>query len=117
VKRARKFRPLSIDDEAASFTQIGILKTIALINRCMRQTGAGFDPTWLVVIAIILAEISRISPPLGLNVYVVRSASPIPVTLEDVFAGIMPFLFLDILTLGLLIAFPQITLALPNLIF
>jgi TRAP-type mannitol/chloroaromatic compound transport system permease large subunit len=37
--------------------------------------------------------------------------------LEDVFAGIMPFLFLDILTLGLLIAFPQIVLALPNLMF
>jgi TRAP-type C4-dicarboxylate transport system permease large subunit len=80
-------------------------------------TGAGFDPIWLGVIAIKLAEISLITPPVGLNVYVVRSASPIPLTLEDVFAGIMPFLFLDILTLGLLIAFPQIVLALPNLMF
>ena len=80
-------------------------------------TGAGFDPIWLGVIAIKLAEISLITPPVYLNVYVVRSASPIPLTLEDVFAGIMPFLFLDILTLGLLIAFPQIVLFLPSLMF
>ena len=80
-------------------------------------TGAGFDPIWLGVIAIKLAEISLITPPVGLNVYVVRSSSPIPLSLEDVFAGIMPFLLLDFLTLGLLIAFPQIVLALPNLMY
>ena len=79
--------------------------------------GAGFDPVWLGVIAIKLAEISLITPPVGLNVYVVRSASPIPLSLEDVFAGIWPFLLLDFFTLGLLIAFPQIVLALPNLMY
>jgi tripartite ATP-independent transporter DctM subunit len=81
------------------------------------MVGAGFDPVWLGVISIKLAEISLITPPVGLNVYVVRSASPIPLTLEDVFAGIWPFLILDFLTLGLLIAFPQIVLALPNLMY
>ena len=79
------------------------------------MVGVGFDPIWLGVIAIKLAEISLITPPVGLNVYVVRSASPIPLSLEDVFAGIMPFLLLDIVTLGLLIAFPGIVLFLPNL--
>ena len=79
--------------------------------------GAGFDPIWIGVIAIKLAEISLITPPVGLNVYVVRSASPIPLSLEDVFAGVMPFLILDFLTLGLLIAFPQIILFLPNLMY
>ena len=81
------------------------------------MTGAGFDPIWLGVISIKLAEISLITPPVGLNVYVVRSASPIPLTLEDVFAGVMPFLLLDFITLGLLIAFPQIVLVLPNLMY
>ncbi len=81
------------------------------------MTGAGFDPIWLGVISIKLAEISLITPPVGLNVYVVRSASPIPLSLEDVFAGIMPFLLLDVITLGLLIAFPQIVLVLPNLMY
>ena len=81
------------------------------------MVGAGFDPVWLGVIAIKLAEISLITPPVGLNVYVVRSASPIPLSLEDVFAGVWPFLILDFFTLGLLIAFPQIVLFLPNLMY
>jgi len=79
------------------------------------MVGVGYDPIWLGVIAIKLAEISLITPPVGLNVYVVRSASPVPLTLEDVFAGIMPFLLLDVITLALLIAFPAIVLFLPNL--
>lgn len=79
------------------------------------MVGAGFDPIWLGVISIKLAEISLITPPVGLNVYVVKSASPVPLSLEDVFAGILPFLLLDVITLALLIAFPQITLVLPNL--
>ena len=78
-------------------------------------TGAGFDPVWLGVIAIKLAEMSLITPPVGLNVYVVRSASPIPLKLEQVFAGVTPFLIIDVLTLALLIAFPAITLTLPEL--
>ena len=80
-------------------------------------TGAGFHPVWLGVISIKLAEISLITPPVGLNVYVVRSASPIPLSLEDVFAGVMPFLVLDVFTLGLLIVFPGIVLVLPDLMY
>ena len=67
------------------------------------------------MIAIKLAEISLITLPVGLNVYVVRSASPIPLSLEDVFSGVMPFLILDVITLGLLIAFPAIVTFLPRL--
>ncbi len=78
-------------------------------------TGAGFDPIWLGVIAIKLAEVSLITPPVGLNVYVVRSASPIPLRLEEVFAGVAPFLAIDVLTLLLLIAIPEISLFLPSL--
>ena len=55
-----------------------------------------------VAILIELAEISLITPPVGLNVYVVRSASPVPFRLEEVFAGVTPFLILDLFTLGLL---------------
>ncbi len=78
-------------------------------------TKAGFDPIWLGVIAIKLAEVSLITPPVGLNVYVVRSASPIPLKLEEVFAGVTPFLAIDVLTLLLLIAVPEISLLLPSL--
>ncbi|MEO0621266.1 MAG: TRAP transporter large permease [Pseudomonadota bacterium] len=79
------------------------------------MTEVGYDPIWLGVIAIKLAEISLITPPVGLNVYVVRSASPVPLRLEDVFVGVTPFLLMDVVTLALLIAFPGIVLFLPEL--
>ena len=79
------------------------------------MVGAGYNPIWLGVISIKLAEISLITPPVGLNVYVVKSASPIPLSLEDVFAGILPFIVLDVITLAILISFPQISIFLPNL--
>ncbi len=79
------------------------------------MTSVGYDPIWLGVIAIKLAEISLVTPPVGLNVYVVRSASPVPLRLEEVFAGVTPFLVMDLFTLGLLIAFPSIVLFLPNM--
>ena len=79
------------------------------------MTSVGYDPIWLGVIAIKLAEISLITPPVGLNVYVVRSASPVKLRLEEVFAGITPFLIMDVFTLALLIAFPSIVLFLPSL--
>ena len=78
---------------------------------------AGFDPIWLGVISVKLAEISLVTPPVGLNAYVVKSSSPIDISLEDVFMGILPFLILDVITLIFLIAFPQITLFLPNLMY
>ncbi len=79
------------------------------------MTSVGYDPIWLGVIAIKLAEISLITPPVGLNVYVVRSASPVPLRLEEVFAGVTPFLLMDLFTLARLIAFPGIVLLLPNM--
>jgi C4-dicarboxylate transporter, DctM subunit len=77
--------------------------------------GVGYDPIWLGVIAIKLAEISLITPPVGLNVYVVRSASPVPITLNEAFVGVLPFVIMDMFTLILLIMIPEITLFLPNL--
>ncbi len=97
---------------------LGIGNLKGLFDRTRKyQRSHRFDPIWLGVISIKLAEISLITPPVGLNVYVVRSASPIPLSLEDVFAGVAPFLLLDFITLGLLIAFPQIVLVLPNLMY
>ena len=79
------------------------------------MVASGFDPIWLGVIAIKLAELSLMTPPVGLNVYVVRSASPVPMTLEEVFRGVMPFLAMDTVSLLLLVAFPAISLVLPRL--
>jgi tripartite ATP-independent transporter DctM subunit len=76
---------------------------------------AGFHPIWLGVVAVKLAEISVLTPPVGLNVFVVKSSSPVPVTLGQVFAGVTPFILLDLLSLVLYVLFPEMLLWLPNL--
>ena len=77
---------------------------------------AGWDPIWLGVVSVKLAEISVLTPPVGLNVFVVKSASPVPVTLGQVFAGVTPFILLDLLSLALYVVFPEMLLWLPNLV-
>lgn len=77
--------------------------------------GLGYDPIWLGIITIQLGEIGAITPPVGLNVYVVQNASPVPLTLEEVFQGIFPFLYLNFVMLALLVLFPEIALVLPRL--
>lgn len=79
------------------------------------MTEVGYDPVWLGVIAVKMAEISLITPPVGLNVYVVRSASPVPLSLGDVFKGVAPFIGLEALVLMLLILFPEIATFLPSI--
>jgi len=78
-------------------------------------TGAGYDPVWLGIITIQLISIGLVTPPVGLNVYVIKGASPIPLTLEDIFIGVGPFIIAAVVVLALFIAFPQIVLVLPNL--
>lgn len=76
-------------------------------------TELGFDPIWFGIVVILLAEIGLITPPLGLNVFVVAQAAKMPV--EDVFRGSLPFVF-AILAVGILLfAFPQIVLILPEM--
>jgi C4-dicarboxylate transporter DctM subunit len=79
------------------------------------MTAVGYDPIWLGIIAVKMAEISLITPPVGLNVYVVRSASPVPLKLEDVFKGVYPFILMEAIVLLLLIAFPSIVTVLPSM--
>jgi len=77
---------------------------------------AGFDPIWFGVIAVIVIEMGMITPPVGLNVFVVRGVAG-DVALRTVFAGVIPFLVAMIATLFLIIAFPQIALTIPNSMF
>lgn len=90
-----------------------MVMTLPIMFPVMKQ--AGFDPIWLGVVAVKLAEIGVLTPPVGLNVFVVKSSSPIPVTLGQAFAGVTPFILLDFLSLGLYVAFPEMITWLPNL--
>ncbi len=74
----------------------------------------GYDPIWFGVIVVKMGEICLITPPVGLNVYVVNSVAP-DIPSQTIFKGIIPFLCMDFLTLALLIAFPQIVTFLPSL--
>lgn len=77
-------------------------------------TGLGFDPVWLGIFILIVAEIGLITPPIGMNVFVVKSLVT-DVPLARIFAGLLPFGIADLLRLALIILFPGIALLLPEL--
>jgi len=76
-------------------------------------TGLGFDPIWFGVIVIALAEIGLVTPPIGLNAYIVSSVSK--VSLEDTFKGVGVMLLFEAVVLVILLAFPKISTWLPSL--
>jgi len=73
----------------------------------------GFNGIWFGVIIVLVAEMGVITPPVGINVYVIKGVAP-DVPLETIFKGIFPFLGAIIVCIALLIAFPQIALFLPS---
>jgi len=78
-------------------------------------TGLGYDPIWFAIIMVKLIELSCITPPVGLNLFVVAGTTGGLVPIRDVYKGVLPFVFLEILTLAILISIPSITLYLPTL--
>jgi C4-dicarboxylate transporter DctM subunit len=75
----------------------------------------GFDPIWFGVIIVLVTEMGVITPPVGVNVYVIKGIAK-DVPLETIFKGIFPFLGALIFAVGILMAFPQIATFLPSLI-
>ncbi|MCF8466312.1 MAG: TRAP transporter large permease [Sneathiella sp.] len=75
--------------------------------------GLGYDPIWFGIIVVKMAEICLITPPIGLNCYVVNGVRP-DIPLSDVFRGIGPFFIADVLTIALFIAFPWLITWLPQ---
>jgi C4-dicarboxylate transporter DctM subunit len=75
----------------------------------------GFDPIWFGVIIVVVTQMGVISPPVGVNVYVVSGIER-DVPLQTIFKGALPFLIALVAAAILLIVFPQIALYLPNLI-
>ena len=69
----------------------------------------GINPVWFGVFIVIMAELALITPPIGANVFVMRRVAP-DVPMEDIFRGVLPFVFGEILVLALLISFPQLAL-------
>ena len=77
-------------------------------------TGLGFDPVWFGILIVTVVEIGMISPPVGLNLFVINSLLP-TVNLGILYRGVWPFVAADVVRLGILIAFPIIALWLPGM--
>ncbi len=75
----------------------------------------GFDPVWFGIIIVCVIEISLITPPVGMNIFVLSSVLP-DVKTTDIWRGVMPFVAADIVRMGVLIAFPALSLYLPRLL-
>ena len=83
-------------------------------------TDLGYDPIWFGIIIVLVAEMGVITPPVGINVYVVYGVSKSvigEIKLETIFKGIFPFLISVVIGIFILILFPQLVLFLPNLMY
>jgi C4-dicarboxylate transporter, DctM subunit len=76
----------------------------------------GFNPIWFGVLQVRVTEIGMITPPVGMNVFVIKAMAK-DVSLSTVFKGIIPFFIADLFHLILLIAFPALSLLIPDLMF
>ncbi|MGH1576196.1 TRAP transporter large permease [Planktotalea sp.] len=76
-------------------------------------TSLGFDPVWFGIVVVVVTEISLITPPVGLNVFVLKNVVG-DVTTGTIFKGVTPFWLMDIVRLILLLAFPALVLFLPS---
>jgi len=92
---------------------IGILLLTAPIFVPVAQK-LGFDPVWLGILFCMNMQISYISPPFGPAAFYLKGVVPPGVTLGDIFRSVWPYLCLQLLALGLVIAFPQIAMWLPG---
>lgn len=78
-------------------------------------TSLGYDPIWFGIVVVVIVEISLITPPVGLNVFVLRGVLP-DVTTGTIFRGVTPFWVADLFRLAVIVAFPVISLWLPSFV-
>ncbi len=88
-----------------------IILTVPIIYPVVVQLG--FDPIWFGVIIVMTVELGLITPPVGMNVFVIKSVLP-ENSFSTIYRGVSPFVVTDILRLAILVAFPAISLWLPK---
>jgi tripartite ATP-independent transporter DctM subunit len=77
--------------------------------------GLGYDPVWFGVLFCMNMQVSYLSPPFGPAAFYLKSVAPPDVTLQQIFRGVLPFIALQLIGLGLVLFFPQLALFLPSL--
>jgi tripartite ATP-independent transporter DctM subunit len=76
-------------------------------------TGLGYDPVWFGIVVVVVTEISLITPPVGLNVFILKGVVG-DVSTSTIFRGVTPFWIVDLIRLALIVLIPWIVLVLPN---
>ena len=79
-------------------------------------TEFGYNPLWFGIIVVIVVELSLITPPVGMNIFIIQAQAP-DVRLGQLYRGIVPFLAAPIALIVLLFLFPQVALWLPGLLY
>lgn len=109
---------------------IGIMMVMYLIMGCFLESlsmmlltvpiffpmvmGLGYHPIWFGIIVVMVMELALITPPVGLNLFVLKSTAP-DISLGTIYRGVMPFVIVDLLRLTLFILVPSIILILPEM--
>jgi TRAP-type mannitol/chloroaromatic compound transport system permease large subunit len=75
---------------------------------------AGFDPVWFCMLILIMIQTSYLTPPMAPAIFYLRGVAPDAITLREMYIGVVPFILIQILTLIIVIAFPETTTWLPQ---
>ena len=76
--------------------------------------GMGYDLVWWGIVNLMVVETGLITPPFGLNVYVIKSLTKEDIPMATVFRGVLPFVLADFVRLALIVVFPILVLWLPS---
>ncbi len=76
-------------------------------------TGIGYDPIWFGILLVCVTEIGLITPPIGMNLFVVQGTVP-NLALTTIIRGILPFILADVVRIGVIVAIPSLVLFVPN---
>ena len=95
------------------FLDISAILMLTIPTLAPIMAGLGFDLVWFGVLLILLQSIGFISPPIGLNAFIVQGVTGVPAS--EIFRGSIPFIIAALVCILLIIVFPQICLFLPGL--
>ncbi len=76
--------------------------------------GFGFDAIWFCILFLVVIQTSYLTPPMAPSIFYLRAITPESITLRHMYRGVVPFIALEIATLGLVMAFPALALWLPE---
>lgn len=124
-------RSLTVDSGLAPLSVLVLMLVILVVLGCFMDSlgiilltvpvffpvvvDLGYDPVWYGILLVMVVEMGLITPPVGMNVFVVRGVAP-DIPIGRIFAGVLPFLLAFLAAIALVIAIPQLALWLPQVV-